>query len=251
MVRIFVSLVSLCLLSISLSSYSNGIEVTGKASVMTIPDTFSLTITIKERGKSSSKTKALVDYKSSKVVKMFVKQGINANAIDTSQVRMFPIYEKPPISFENIELQNKISKQQKITLSGNADKQENESHLTRFEISRTIAISFKELSLYDTVLDNVVKLGVSHISPIEVSMSDSEKYYQQALYMAIEKAQNKAANIARQAGVKLGTLLSLKESGYHSPMRYSMASEARSDFSSKITKKAISAQVTAIYSIEP
>ncbi|MDO6446045.1 SIMPL domain-containing protein [Colwellia sp. 1_MG-2023] len=227
-----------------------GIEVTGKASVMAIPDVFSLTISIKERGKSANKTKTIVDDKSANIVKMFIKRGINEESIDSSQVHMFPIYEKPSITFEQQELHKRINPQEKITLSGKSSHQDNTRRLTQFEVSRTISISFKQLSLYDQILDDLVKLGVSQISPVEMSMENSEKLYQQALSQAIDKAKQKASDIAKQAGVKLGGLLSLKESGYYSPMRFTMASEAKSSFSTQVTKKAVSAQVIAIYAID-
>ncbi|MDG1750642.1 MAG: SIMPL domain-containing protein [Thalassotalea sp.] len=247
-------LIAVCLLSVIPHGFANtstGIEVTGKSSIMVVPDVFSLTISIKERGKSANKTKIIVDDKSSKIVKMFIKRGVNEHDIDTSQVSMFPIYEKPAITFEHQELQKRVSSQEKITLSGSNNTKDKASRLTRFEVSRTITISFKELSIYDQILDDMVKLGVSHISPVEMSVAESEKYYQQALYQAIDNAKQKALSIAQQAGVKLGTLLSLKESGFYSPMRYSMASEAKTGFSTLITKKAVSAQVIAIYNIEP
>lgn len=245
---IVVSLLSV--LPFSLVHAFEGIEVTGKASVMAVPDVFSLTISINERGKNANKTKMIVDDKSAKIVKMFIKRGVNKDNIDSSQVRLFPIYEKPAITFEQQELQKRINGQEKITFSGKNSVQDNVTRLTRFEVSRTLTISFKDLSLYDQILDDLVKLGVSHISPVEMSIENAEKLYQHALTQAIDKAKQKANSIAQQAGVKLGSLISLKESGYYSPMRFSMASEAKAGFSTNVTKKAVSAQVIAIYAIE-
>ncbi|MDT0602115.1 SIMPL domain-containing protein [Thalassotalea castellviae] len=247
----FKRLVVICLLSVIPNVHAfTGIEVTGKASVMAVPDVFSLTISIKERGKSANKTKMIVDDKSTKIVKMFLKRGVNEDNIDSSQVRLFPIYEKPAITFEQQELHKRLNAQEKILLSGKHSEQENTSRLTRFEVSRTMTISFKQLSLYDQILDDLVKLGVSHISPVEMSIENAEKLYQEALSQAIDKAKQKANSIAQQAGVKLGSLLSLKESGYYSPMRFAMASEAKAGFSSNVSQKAVSAQVIAIYAIE-
>lgn len=251
MIKGFKIVCFLCLLPSVFVNAFEGIEVSGKASVMVVPDVFSLTISIKERGKSANKTKIIVDDKSSKIVRMFIKRGVDEHDIDTSQVSMFPIYEKAAITFEQQEFQTRLNNQEKITLSGKSQPKDKVSRLTRFEVGRTITVTFKQLSIYDQILDDMVKLGVSHISPVEMSVAESEKYYQQALYQAIDKAKKKALNIAKQAGVKLGALTSLKESGYYSPMRYSMASEAKAGFSSRVTEKAVSAQVMAIYDIEP
>ena len=238
---------------ISFGSYAlqhKGIEVTGKGSVMVMPDTFSLTISINERGKSASKTKAVVDKKSQTIVSMFLKEGVNQAAINSSQVRMFPIYEKPSITFENIEYKKKIKADDKISLPRTNIEQSKIKRLTRFEVSRTIKISFKQLSLYDRVLDQVVKLGVSHISPLEMSISEPENHYRKAITQAITDAKLKAQNIAKNANIRLGQIVSVKESGYHAPARYRMASDISEGFSSQVTEKSISAQVITTFSIQ-
>ncbi len=236
----------------SVFSYANeGIEVIGKASVEMQPDQFSLTIRIKERGHSASKTKALVDHKSELITQMFIKEGINASAIDSSQVSMYPIYEKPNANYQPTEIKTRINDQDKVVLSAQKHALSNEQQVSWFDVGRTITVSFSEWSIYDKVLDKVVKLGVSHISPMEMSFQNAEKIYQQALFQAIANAKSKAAEIAQQAGVQLGSLTSLKETSHFAPVMYRMVSEASVGFNSTTTKKAVSAQVIAIYQIAP
>jgi len=250
MKKIIVLLLTLLIPSITLAQQNIGIEVVGKASVFTIPDTFSLTISIKERGKSASKTKLLVDHKSKQIIDMFVKEGISKQAIDSAQIRMFPIYDKPSIQLEQNELHTKFNNNNKMVLSTNNANQNKKTSLIRFEVGRTITVTFAELTIYDSILDKIMKLGVSHISPIEMSFSEPEKYYQQALFQAIKNAKQKAEDIAAQAGVNLGSLVSMKESSSYSPSRYTMAAESKSYFNSQVTKKSISAQVIARYAIK-
>lgn len=248
--KYFVALI----LYLSLNHYTaqamTGIEVIGKSSVMVVPDSFIFTISIKERGIGATVVKTSVDNKSQKITEMLIKNGVAEHNIDSSQVRMFPIYDKPSINLTDVQF--------KAPLNNNENIKENERGVTnaaisspRFEVSRTITLSLEQLTTYDKILEQVVKLGVSHISPLEMSIKASETHYQTALFQAIEKAKLKALKIAKQAGVKLGELTSLKESGYHSPLRYRMASDGRSEYASRISQKAISAQVIAIYQIKP
>lgn len=233
---------------ISFADEIKGIEVVGKASIMAIPDQFSLTIEIRERGKSASKTKSLVDHKSAQVIKVFTKNDVDEKTIESSQVRIHPIYEKPSITIDQLAIKSKVNNNEKVTFSGSNEQSEQQT-LVRFEVSRTIKVMFSQLSIYDKVLDSIVKLGVSHVYPLEMTFSEPELYYEKALFEAIGNAKHKAEKIAKQANVKLGGLLSMKESAYHSPSQYRMASEASSGFSSQVTEKAISAQVIAIYDI--
>ncbi len=215
---------------------AGGIEVSGKSSIMVMPDQFSLTLHIKEQGKSAEKTKLLVDAKSKKVVSMFVKEGISSSSIESSQLRIFPIYQKPSIQLKPLD----VKKDNPMKNKGNI----------RFEIGRTITVTLDKLEIYDRVVDRAVKLGVSNVSPLQISISNSDEYYQKALIQAIEHAHLKAKKVAQQAGVKLGKLISLKESSYHSPTRYRMAAESSAGFSSQVTEKAVSAQVIVIYDIQ-
>ena len=233
---------------ITFAQDNNGIEVVGKASLLAMPDQFSLTIEIRERGKSASKTKALVDSKSAQVIKVFKKNDVDDKTIESSQVRIYPVYEKPSIAIDQFELKNKINKNEKVSVSANNHQDEIQT-IVRFEVSRTIKVMFSQLSVYDKVLDSIVKLGVSQVYPLEMTFSEPELYYEKALFQAIANAKDKAEKIAKQANVKLGGLLSMKESAYHSPSQYRMASEASSGFASQVTEKAISAQVIAIYDI--
>jgi uncharacterized protein YggE len=74
----------------------------------------------------------------------------------------------------------------------------------------------------------------------------------QALDKAIIDAKEKAQRIANQAGVKLGLLKYLKETSYGGHNRYSFANEALAgSFSSSTGQKAVSAQVIAIFSLQP
>ena len=46
---------------------------------------------------------------------------------------------------------------------------------------------------YDRLLDQAVKVGVNHISPMMSSFSKQEEYYQLALAKAVKNAQEKAS----------------------------------------------------------
>lgn len=233
--------------SFSLSA-NEGIQVTGKSSVKVMPDLFSLTIQVKERSTSVTKAKKTVDHKSELIVAMFLKQGIKSENIDSAKLNVYPIYEKPSITFESIELHKRLSKEEKLLLS-NAQKNSQDFSLTQFDVTRTIKVSFQKLSVYDQVLDRILKLGGSHISPVEMMIRNPEQHYETALLQALDNARDKAVKIASKAEVTLGKLTALVESGYHMPSVYRMASEAKSSFNSQITKKSITAQVTVTYEI--
>ncbi|NQZ83681.1 MAG: SIMPL domain-containing protein [Colwellia sp.] len=226
-----------------------GIEVMGKASVSAMPDQFLVTLTVKERGFSASKTKALVDRNSQMIVDAASSFGIDKKLIQSTQLSIRVNYDKPSINFQGVDVKTAFNDNLKTKIRTNIkNKYNNHSSI---DVSRKIIIPINDLSIYDRLLDKVVKIGVTEISPVQMSIKGSEELYMQALDKAIIDAKQKAQRIANQAGVKLGPLKYLKETSYGGHRRYSFASEALpSSFSSSAGQRAVSAQVIATFSLQ-
>jgi len=237
-----------------------GIEVIGKASVKAEANQFVFTVSINERGDIASKTKALVDQKSRLVTDMYRAMGIDKSKIDSARMQLTPRYEKQlgvpayeihkrtPANSDNKSQKNKA----KTVIDSNQliNKSSYKHDRIYFEVSRTIMITFTDFNLYDQLLDNVVKIGVSRISPLQTNIVNSDSLYQQALIKALQNANQKAQAIAKQIGVNLGELSSFKESSYHTPRAYMMNSRSNDSFNSDVAQQSVSAQVSATFTIK-
>lgn len=244
-------IVFLSVSSFAVQANDQGIEVVGKAAINAVPDQFSITLEIKQRGVVASKAKAIVDNKSQLLMRELTKIGFEEKAIDSSNIVMYPVYEKPSIIIDNSVAKSRLSENQRIDTSlANIVAEKNSTVLSYFDVTRTFVIAFDDLSKYDQLLDVVTKVGVSNISSLTMSYKDSEAIYQQALKQALQNAKSKAQTIATQMDVKLAGLTSLKETGYHAPQAYAMMSEARGSFRSNVSEKEVNAQVIAIFAIQ-
>ena len=76
-----------------------GIEVTGQGSVVVIPDQFSLTLTITERGRVPSKLKTLVDKKSNSVVNAAKSLAIKESNISSARVNLRATFTNSSVRF--------------------------------------------------------------------------------------------------------------------------------------------------------
>lgn len=257
---LLVIIISLFTSSITAEPYAEkGIEVIGKASVKAEPDQFVFTVSINQRGAIANKAKARVDQKSRLVTNMYISMGIAKNAIESARLQLTPRYGKWT-NIPEFEVHQRLKNQGKNKgishakvvinsdqLANNAITQDENVY---FEVSRTIKVTFTDFTLYDQLLDNVVKIGVSRISTLQTSITNNEALYQKALIKALKNANNKAEAIAKQINVKLGELTSFKESSYHTPNIYMMASRNSDDFSSQAGQKDVSAQVSVTFSIK-
>ncbi|WP_448564268.1 SIMPL domain-containing protein [Thalassotalea ganghwensis] len=242
--------IALSLVISSSNANEQGIEVNGKASIAAVPDQFSITLQIKQRSKSAIKAKQVVDSKSQQLAKLLKDIGIGPKSIDSANIMMYPVYEKPSIVIDKVTPHTN-TQQGRVRSELAADASDNNSIvLSYFDVTRHFTIRFNDLDLYDRLLDAATKLGVTNISSLNMSYQDTEKLYQQALEKALINAKTKASQIAKQMDVGLGSLISLRESGYHQPQVYAARAEAMGSFNSNVGEKEITAQVIAKFAIK-
>jgi len=236
------------------------IEVKGQASVLAVPDRFSLSILIVERGRHTDKIRAVVDHKSNQVVQVAKSLGIKNHDINSARVSLRVIEEKPSITMEGVAVNQRrengsFPNNQHTKVYAGVDSINNQNNIKRqlFELSRNININFSKVEGYDQFLSKALKLGVNHISPLSMSVENTEKYYQQALVQAISNAKKKATRIANHTNVVLGKLLFVKEqsSNYYRSRVSSvmMSAESSSNHSSQVGNQVINASVLVQFSI--
>jgi len=253
---VFIPFLLLTTLSFTSEAYDQpqGIEVSGKAAVNVVPDQFSLSFSIVTRGKSASKTKAIVDHKTTLAVNAAKRMGIKEESIQSARVNLRPIYQKSSLNYSDIEIKQNFKNNEKgrVHLSQDNDKK-NSLQPYVFEVSRLVTIKLTNVGDYDRLLDQIVKIGVTNISSLIMSFSKTDSAYQKALAQAIVLAKEKALRIAAQAGVELGKLIYLKEISYNAPTKMTMTfnSELTTMHNSQVGTKQISAEVIATFAVQP
>ncbi|PHR81604.1 MAG: SIMPL domain-containing protein [Colwellia sp.] len=271
LMSLFVSTFAVSTLTISANSMAlNGetpsievryIEVKGQASVLAEPDSFSLNIAIIERGRLTDKIRAVVDYKSNQVVQVAKSLGIKSHDINSARVMLTVVKDKPSIIVEGIEVRQRAgngslpnNQYNKVTIGADGVQRQNNIKPQYFELSRMISINFSSIEGYDKFLSKVIKLGVSRISPLAMSVENTEMHYQQALVQALTNAKNKASKIAIHSNVVLDKLLYVKElsSNYYRSRLSStmMSAEITSNHTSQVGNQVINASVLVKFSIQ-
>lgn len=235
-----------------------GIEVQGQASVLVEPDSFVLSIAIIEKGRLTDKIRAIVDHKSNQVIKVAQQLGIKAKDINSARVSLRVIKDESTIELHGLEINKNLPSNQKskvhVGVTSPQDKNPNNVRSQYFELSRNITVNFLNIKDYDQFLNKIIKIGVSQISPLTMSVGDTDKYYQQALAQAVINAKAKALQIANQADQNLGRLVYVKElSSNHYRTRFNsamMSTNASFEHNSQVGNQTISASVLVKYSIE-
>ncbi len=73
-----------------------------------------------------------------------------------------------------------------------------------YEVSKTVVIVLKDFSRFDSLLSDVVKLGVTRVSDVSFRTSQIRKHKDQARALAIKAAREKALAMAQEIGQTIG-----------------------------------------------
>jgi uncharacterized protein YggE len=237
------------------NNQASGIEVRGQGSILAEPDVFSLSVSIIEKGHFTDKIRAIVDHKSNQVVDVATSLGIKSGNINSARVSLRVIKEETEVNLQGVEVVQMLPNHQKskLTIDTNSSNNVSTAKPQYFELSRNITINFSDIKDYDKFLNSIIKIGVHRISPLSMSIGNSDKYYQQALSLAIDQAKEKAVQIAKQTEQSLGKLIYVQEtsSNHYRPV-YSASMKMNDSFehSSQVGNQTLNASVLVKYAID-
>ena len=124
-----------------------------------------------------------------------------------------------------------------------------------YEANHTLSITCRDVEMLDSVIGALSDSGFSQIYSVSYDVSTRSELYQQALELAIQRAEQKALRMAATAGVTLTGLRSITENGgYNEGYAVNgmadmgvMKSEAASATGIRSGSVSVSASVTVVY----
>ncbi|WP_339720165.1 SIMPL domain-containing protein [uncultured Paraglaciecola sp.] len=159
------------------------IEVSGMGSVLSVPDRFSFSLSIQEKGKVAAQLNKAIVEKTNAVVQALIKIGVDEKDVQSLQIQFNPWVE----------------------YNGKTQEQKG------FILTRQVKITLQSLSQYEQSIDTVLNLGVSNINQFSFYNSQSDSDYQLALNQALLHAQQRATDLAKVLGLKLAGVISISE----------------------------------------
>jgi uncharacterized protein len=87
------------------------------------------------------------------------------------------------------------------------------SSITGYEVSNVVSVTIRNLENFGAILDAAVRAGGNQVNGISFGFSNPDELLDQAREAAMATAQAKAARLAELAGVRLGTVVTISETG--------------------------------------
>lgn len=161
----------------------NLLSVSGNGEVTVKPDVAFINMGVTTRDPSASKVQTDNAAAMNAVIAAIKAAGIDEKDIRTSAFNMYPVvnYETQPQT------------------------------ITGYEINNTVSVTINDLTKVGDVITAGMGAGANTTNGISFSLKDSDAAYQEALKLAIAKAEAKAKTMADAAKIKLGAPASISE----------------------------------------
>jgi uncharacterized protein YggE len=163
------------------------ISVTGSGAVSGRPDTTEVTAGVITQATTAARALAQNSAVVEKVLKAVVTLGIAEKDIQTSSVNVVP--------------QRRQGRQEAYP-----------PDIVGYEVSNQLRVKVRDLAILGRLLDELVSQGANNLGGIRFSVAEPAPLLDQARAKAVADARRKAEVYATAAGVKLGRVLSIRES---------------------------------------
>lgn len=178
----------------------NTINITGKGEIFIKPDIAKISVSVEKNAYSLSDAQNQATNAINNVTKFLKDSGIEDKDIKTTNYNIYPRYDY-------------------IRDKGQV--------FRGYTVSQTLEVKIRKIGDTGKILAGVTSAGANQISGVSFTIDNEEVVKREARQKAIADAKEKAKQLAKDLGIKIGRLISFSESGNGDIiMPYAMKSEA-------------------------
>lgn len=205
------------------------LTLTGAGEIAAAPDMATITLGVVSFKPTAAQAMAETSASTAKIIDALKAAGIDGADLQTRDLSLNPRWKNRPYK------------------AGEAPEIEG------FTASNTLMVRVRDLDVLGGVLDQVVQLGANQFRGLSFGLQEPEPAQDDARRAAVAEAMRKAQLYAEAAGVTLGPILSISETGRTAPQPVMMMEAARmsADVPVEGGEVSVSAQVTMVFAIDP
>lgn len=169
------------------SADTSGITVSGSGVVRVKPNIATTSIGVDTTAATLADATSQSNTKMTAIISQIKSQGVLDKDIQTTSYNVSPITNQP--------------------------KQGESPKITGYRVTNQVNVTIRKIDDVGKILDAAVAAGANNVYGISFSVDDPTTYQQQARAAAVKDALDKAGQLAKAAGVTLGKVISINESG--------------------------------------
>ena len=166
------------------------VTVTGEAEIRVVPDEIILSLGVETSDKLLERSKSNNDERVKRILALGPAFGIDPKHLQTSFIGIEPWYRE----YNRVES-------------------------LEYRVRRTIAITLKDTSKFESLLSRSIEVGATNVHGIQLRTTELRKHRDAARALAIKAAREKAIALAGELDQKIGKAVRIQESGsgWYSP----------------------------------
>ncbi len=167
------------------------VQVAGRGSVQAEPDVATIRIGVTTESAKAEDAVSANSAATAKVISELQSASIDKKDLKTSNFSVYPQYRTEG---------------------------ENKHQVLTYRVSNSVTVTIRDITRVGDLLAKAVAAGSNQINGPSFSVSNPEKYLNEARKKAVENAMAKASVYASAAGMKLGAVLEMSEPGVPAPV---------------------------------
>ncbi|MBI2355771.1 MAG: SIMPL domain-containing protein [Candidatus Doudnabacteria bacterium] len=180
--------------TISPKKPENTISISAEGKVAAVPDLAVINVGVLTTGSTAKFVEDESSKKINQIIDFVKKQGVDKKDIATSQFSIYPTY----------------------------DYREGTNKITGYQANQTVTVKVRGIENSTEKVSNILvgatNNGANEIGGVYFTFDDADNLRQQARKQAIAKAKEKAVELAAEAGLRLGKVVSISEGSYATPI---------------------------------
>lgn len=169
------------------------LAVSGRGEVRTDPDVATVNLGVTAQAADAGEAQAEANRIAQAILDAVGKLGIEASAVQTSSLSLYPVYDNRRPREGQIEPQ--------------------QPEIVGYRASNVVSVRLTDLEKIGPVIDATVGAGANEVQGVSFSLEDDAEARQQALTRAVKEARGKAETMAAALGRKLGPVMQVEEAG--------------------------------------
>jgi uncharacterized protein len=167
------------------------VTVMAEGEAMATADIASFSFSVNEEGATSEEAQGKASTKIDQALKYLEDNGVEEKDIKTEYYNINPKYENLPCTPFNCPTGN--------------------PKIIGYEVSQSIKVKVRDTDNAGKFLSEMTQFGINNVSGLAFTIDDEDVLYDAARQDAIEKAEAKGEQLAKDLGVRLGKVVSFSE----------------------------------------
>lgn len=191
------------------------ISLSAEGKVSAAPDTAQIQFSVISRDKRPQDTQAENAGKMNAIVEFLKSQGVEAKDIKTSAYSLSPRYYYP-YDYPRIP----CPLESEVVPPGPFPCPPKSPVIIGYEVQQTVTAKIRKLDTAGALLEGAVNRGANQVGDVQFFIDEPDAYKAEARQKAFQNAKEKAQALAKEAGVKLGKVITFSEGQAIVPLPY-------------------------------